>query len=399
MVFYMKDKKILVNVVTPVRGFLKDLFEASEDIINFKYGENLVYEINSKRKLQLATLVKNPLFNYIGLFQVLNTKISGDVAFSYNRFLHCNRPYVLYLENPLAPFHYVLGRNETIISKMKLRKLFADPNLKEIICLSKACESTLRCFYSIPSHIRVNQIYPLVNPKVDVTEEEIKRKSYSDELICLYISADFELKGGQDILEAFKQILDRKIKLIIVTKRDSISEEDLQYINNQKDRIQLLEFNLKKEELQYLYKKANLLLSPSRQDSFPLVTLEAMNYGNVVISTDLYAIKEMVTNEKEGFLVSPKYQIWNEENMPNKEIWNHRSKTIYSSYIDTKIVRFLVEKIEKLNADRMCLDKMAINAFCKAKTGEFSVEYILNKWEVLIEHASDVMEIPYYESD
>jgi len=147
--------------------------------------------------------------------------------------------------------------------------------------------------------------------------------------------------------------------------------------------IELYDFTLSKDELAAIYERANILLNPTRQDSFSLVTLEAMKYGNTVLSSDMYAIKEMIEDGKEGYLTRAKYDIWTSENLPNKKIWNHRKKTIYSSYVDENMVAFLVEKMSLLINDRELLSRLQVNAFIKATTGEFAEEYILDKWNEL----------------
>ncbi len=53
-----------------------------------------------------------------------------------------------------------------------------------------------------------------------------------------------------------------------------------------------------------------IFINPTRQDSFSLVVLEAIKSGNVIISSDLYAIPEMVIDDYNGYLVGPKYRIF-----------------------------------------------------------------------------------------
>ena len=375
---------MLIKFVSKARGFLLDLISNNYDDIAFVYEDAMVYETNSNLKVKLAAIVKQPIFDYLGLFQVLNVSVKEDCVFSYNRFLKSNKPYIMYLENPLAPVHYSINRPNTFISKRKLKDIFEDKNFKAIVGLSKACESTVRKFYDIPANVKVMNIYPYVKIRKNITLEEIEKKAYNDTLKLLYISSDFELKGGQDIIEALKKI-ESDLELTIVTKVDSIANNDRLFINKNSKKIKLFDFNLSKDELATLYMDSNILLNPTRQDSFSLVTLEAMKYGNAVISSDMYAIKEMISDGKEGFLTKAKFDIWTEENLPNRAIWNNRKKTIYSSFVDEHMVNFLCEKINTLNRDRKLLGYMEINAYLKSTSGEFSEEYILSQWKNLFE--------------
>lgn len=376
---------ITVKFVTNARGFLKDLFLTNDYGFKIVYEEKKVYDSNSRLKRCISSLVKNPIFDYIGFFQSIHTQIDEDCALSYNRFIVSNKPYILLIENPLALVHYSINRPKTFLSKKRIKKYLMDTNLKAIIGVSNACTSTLREFYDIPNRIRVMTIYPYVKVRNNISMKSIEERANKKQLNLLYISANFELKGGQDILHTFERLNDKNIKLTIVTRLDSVSESDRVIIDRYVNNITLFDFVLSKDELAKLYASTNILLNPTRQDSSSLVTLEAMKYGNTVLSSDMYAIKEMVEDGKEGFLTKAKYDIWLDNNLPNKKIWNHRKNTIYSSYVDEKMVDFLYEKITLLKNNRDMLADLQKNAYVKANTGKFAEENILGEWKKLFE--------------
>lgn len=378
-----------IYVATKSRGFLFNLFSSEYKDISFTYEDNKLYETNSKTKLFLSRLVKSKFADHLGLIQRVKVKEkSYDVAFSYNRFLRSENDYVIYLENPLALIHYSTYRNKTLLSKYKLRKFLNDPNLKAIICLSKSCYETLNNFYNIPSGVKVEQIYPLIENRNKIDEESIRNKCNQKELNCLYISSNFNLKGGKDILECFKKFKYQgieNIKLKIITKTNSLDEGTLNEIKNNRN-ISLFDFNLNKEELNKIYDSTCILLNPTRQDSFPLVILEAIKSGNVIITTDLYAIPEMVKDNFNGFLTNPRYRFYNYDNMPNESVWNNREETIYSDYIDNNIVEFLFKKIEHLNINRGELERLSLNSFKMSDSEDFNSEIIKQKWNKLLSH-------------
>ncbi|WP_205946315.1 glycosyltransferase family 4 protein [Stecheria intestinalis] len=374
---------IRIKSVTNVRGFIRDLFQEDYNNLKFEYDENRAYETNSKGKVIISNLIKAPIFDLLGIFQVVKTDDTDnvDAFFSYNRFLSSTKPYVIYLENPLAPVHYCINRPNSLFSREKLKKVFADKNLKTIVCLSKACKNTISNFYDIDDHVNVEQIYPLVRTRKKIDESIIKKKSQNKRLKCLYISSEFELKGGEDILKAFGKLDESKFELLIITKRETVREEDLFKINKLAN-VTIREFNLSKDELADVYLESNVLLNPTRQDSFSLVVLEAMKYGNMVLSSDLYAIPEMVIDNKTGFLVNNiRYRFFNENKMPNPSVWNHRKKTIYSSFIDDNVVSFLIDKLNYVEHNREELTRLCLNSFKQSNSGEFNCDYIKNKWE------------------
>lgn len=373
-----------IYVATKARGFLLNLFKGKYDSIEFIFKNNKIYETNSKRKVFLSKLVKSKIADHLGIIQRIKVDDeSSDIIFSYNRFLKSSTDYVIYLENPLALVHYSTNRNNTLISKSKLNKYFNDPNLKSIICLSKACYETVNSFYNIPSRIKIEQIYPLIQVNELINDENIKKRCQRNEITCLYISSNFKLKGGREILQTFNKLKElgiNNVKLSIITQLDSIDSHTNNNIK-QNENISLFDFNFSKEELNKLYNEASIYLNPTRQDSFSLVVLEAMKSGNVILSTDLYAIPEMVQNGYNGFLTKPKFRFFNYDNMPNKEVWNNRENTIYSDYIDTEVVNFLCEKLIYLNNNRVELEKLSLNSLEKSNTNEFKEEFIKEKWE------------------
>ncbi|THF80836.1 glycosyltransferase family 4 protein [Cohnella fermenti] len=372
-----------VYVATKTRGFLSELFDSENSEIEFIYENKKMYETNSRKKMMLSKLIKSKLADQLGVIQRIKVNTnSSDIAFSYNRFLNSNVDYVIYLENPVALVHYSIDRSNTILGSLKLKKYFNDPHLKAIVCLSKACYETLGKYYDIPSRIKITQIYPLVNKNSLTSRGSIKEKCNDERVKCLYISSNFNLKGGREILAAFdklKKIGLDNIKLQIVTKLESVSAGLMLNIQSNKN-ISLFDFRFNKEELSQLYNDSCILLNPTRQDSFSLVVLEAMKSGNVIISTDLYAIPEMVQHNDNGFLTSPKYRFFNYDNMPNKQVWNDRKNTIYLDFIDTSVVEFLTDKLIYLNSDRIALFNMALRSLERSDQHGFNEKYIIKEW-------------------
>lgn len=94
----------------------------------------------------------------------------------------------------------------------------------------------------------------------------------------------------------------RKIQWVIVGAREGLYPESLM------EDIQLMGLQEVKifpetPEIYDFYRLADLLVCTSFEESFPRVILEAMVFGNRIVSTDVNGIAEMLTNTDEAYLV------------------------------------------------------------------------------------------------
>lgn len=368
---------------TELRGFQKHLFKTLEQEYEIKIKKDSFYDKISLKKKLLSKLIRSKIMDFLGVIRVIKITEKNDLIFSYNRFIKNTSPYIINLENPTALYHYSLKRNRTFLGKRKLKKEILNENLKKIVCISKACYETVYPLLGEKEVLnKIIQIYPYIEDK-NLLDIELKNKSLTKKVRCLYISSEFYLKGGKEILEAIKLLKFQDIEFFIVTETQKIKSEDLEEIKADK-RIKLIEFNLNFEELNKLYSLANILLHPTRQDSFALVILEAMKNGLPCIATSLYAIPELIQEGYNGFLIENKYLFFNKDNLPNPNVWNNRKKTIYSYYYDENIVKFLVEKITLYYENRQLLYEHSIASYLRSKNKSFSSEKIKIKWENLI---------------
>lgn len=381
-----------VYVVTKVRGFLTELLKKNFENIDIKYTDKNTYELNTKRKELFARIVRSWVGSILAPISSIKLKSSDyrnfDLLFSYNRLLDCQKPYIIYLENPFALVHYSNKRPYNMFIKKKLKKLFYNDNLKTIVCLSESCYDTLKLVYDIPDSVKVKQIYPYIS---DVTLEKFKcilsEKGKRTSIQCLFVTSNFILKGGNEILCAFNllsSLVSNNIKLKIVTPISKLDEENKNKIEKNNN-IELVDFNLTKAQLNEVYADNDILLNPTRQDSFSLVTLEAMKYGNVILSTDLYAIPEMVHDQENGFIFPPKYRFFDYNKLPNDYVWNHRKKTIQSDFLDEAVVEFLKEKLVYLFENREKMINMSKKSFEIANNGSFSSKKIANEWQMVLQ--------------
>lgn len=386
----LNTEMINVRVVTSNnRGFLKDLFDNCWTDIVFHYGARSIYEKVSKKRVILSRLITLKVFDYLGVFQVIKVRgTEDDIYFSYNRFVASDKPYIIYLENPGALVNYCWNRPKYFLTRKRIHRLMSNRKLRGIICMSKICENTLGNLYQLPDSLKIMQIYPLVSEDKDYGLGEIKTCVYQRIVECLFISARFRWKGGKDIIEVFKVLdaTEASVHLTIITRFEDMIPEDMEQIQLLRN-VTLRDFNLNKEELSEYYKRACLLLHPTRWDSSPLTILEAIKYGCAVLGTDVYAIREMVKNGYNGYLIQPQDKYWSDDGNTDKERSSEVKRRADRGVIDTELVLWMKQKILELVQDRGRLEELCCNAYRYARESEFSESYITEKWDRVLREA------------
>ncbi|MEQ1076365.1 glycosyltransferase [Acinetobacter johnsonii] len=124
-----------------------------------------------------------------------------------------------------------------------------------------------------------------------------------------FIGGKSEIKGFNLIIEAFKKINSKKIKLIIVDNTtslgySSITINDLKGIPN----YELIP-SFKQDEIDLFYQRIDILLYPSLAiESFGLAPREAACRNKLIIATDIGGITEDISQNSNFYLpLSPKF--------------------------------------------------------------------------------------------
>lgn len=383
-------KKMKIHFATPVRGFFQHLFRDPQINANITFPKNSLYEINNWKNRLVKTIVRSYFFDKFGIIKSIKVqKIHCDIYGSFNRFLNADKPYFIYVENPTALYHYRLLRAKSYFGKQRIKKEIESPNLKALICMSKACYSTFEQVCSkIPARVTLAQIYPLVPDNNYISTNKIRTRCNADSVKLLFIAQGlrFTSKGALEVLFAYRRLKQNgfNITLTMVTSFKDANQEAIDLVKKDSSII-LHDFHFSYEEMQKLYASHTLLVIPTSDDSFNLTVLEAMKAGLPVIGSRLYAIPEMVKEGENGFLCNPAYWFFDQANLPNPSVWNNRKKTIYSGKICEEIVKFLYDKIQLLFNDRSLLMKMSLDSYNKSNFPPFSRDFITNQWNKLFD--------------
>lgn len=119
-----------------------------------------------------------------------------------------------------------------------------------------------------------------------------------DKKVILGVASVWEERKGLGVFMELARKLDEKYIMVLVG-----------VTHNQKKKLLSnmigIERTENKEELAEIYSRADIFLNPSKEESFSLVTIEAMACGTPVIVLDSSAVKELVKEETGEVLHEP----------------------------------------------------------------------------------------------
>jgi glycosyltransferase involved in cell wall biosynthesis len=135
----------------------------------------------------------------------------------------------------------------------------------------------------------------VIPPGVDVDEFVAGDRTHELPRI-LFVGGDFERKGGQLLLEVFRQRLRGRAELILVT-RDAVEAEPGITVHH--------DVRANSPELRQLYATSDLFVLPTLADAFSLVLMEALAASMPVVATRVGGIPDIVLEGKTGYLLEP----------------------------------------------------------------------------------------------
>jgi glycosyltransferase involved in cell wall biosynthesis len=189
-----------------------------------------------------------------------------------------------------------------------VKRLLLRENCKKLVFWSQVGMGTLRTYAGIDDK-RLLKKAAVVYPAVRVVPDDLIR--YNDGDVTVLFSGDFFRKGGVNVVDAFEraQRLYPSITLRLCcdermdfnTRNAALREEYLHRIRRN-DRI-LVDRIPRDELVHHVLPRTDIYLLPTYAEAFGFAILEAMAFGIPVISTNHFAIPEMVQHGVSGFLI------------------------------------------------------------------------------------------------
>lgn len=134
-----------------------------------------------------------------------------------------------------------------------------------------------------------------------------KPSSRKDGKFSVVHVGSIEPRKGQDVLiESVLRLPDRYRKDIVVSFVGKTIDEsyfsDIRRFVSKEPNIKFLGL-MPREDIGALMRDADVLISSSREETGPLVVLEAMSAGKAIISTNVGSVEEMIKDGEHGFII------------------------------------------------------------------------------------------------
>ena len=258
--------------------------------------------------------------------------------------------------------------------KKLIERVFASEYCQKIICWTEAGKKTVLANMNWEDFAHKIEVVPLAVRKKDF----VKEYNNKTKIKLLFVGSaniprEFEYKGGKEVLEAFVVLHRKYSNLELVIRSDVPKEIKTKYKGL--DNLRIIEKIIPWKQLEQEFKSADIFLFPSHHTP-GLAILDAMSYELPVITTDVWANPELVTDGKTGFVIrkSEKLQYYVENFIPN---WDYQSGSQFMKAIeivDIKVVEELVGKTSILIENKELRRSMGKTGRGEIETGKFSID-------------------------
>ena len=221
----------------------------------------------------------------------------GRVPFT----LYCDWNFALSMKNQSSSHSSVHGMPPAEAERINQRQTAIYRDAAAIFTISERLRESFIADYGLPAEkvLAVN-----AGPNIPMSSLVAPdRSNRTQKPTILFIGKEFERKGGDTLLQAFQTVRRQlpEARLLIAGPTQ---------LSNAGEGVEFLGFLRKDnpaefERLLAAYRDADVFCLPSRQDPFPTVVREAMFFGLPCVTTDIWAMPEMVVDGETGFTVPP----------------------------------------------------------------------------------------------
>ncbi len=195
------------------------------------------------------------------------------------------------------------------VRRLVIDPLLRAPNLRAIVFWSEAGRRTIDDYGQVKDP-EILQKSLVVYPAVKLPPVNLRRRRTS--VTTLLFSGDFFRKGGAAVVDAFARVrrLHANLELIVCSSQEIDFETRDQLLRSRYLRalqtqpgIRFLGRVPRETLLSTVLPQCDVYLMPSYAEAFGFAVLEAMAYGLPVVTTNHFALPEMVQHDRSGVLI------------------------------------------------------------------------------------------------
>lgn len=149
-----------------------------------------------------------------------------------------------------------------------------------------------------------NKIEVIYNP-IELPTHKVELKSSTTKATIVFVGTISDVKGCGDLFEAGKLLAKKNVDfdMFLYGKMGEFAEN--LKMNEQSYPWFHVTGKIEREKLFSIYCNASVVCFPSWWDNMPMVCLEAMGVGAVVLGSSSGGMNEIIENEKSGYLIKP----------------------------------------------------------------------------------------------
>jgi len=272
------------------------------------------------------------------------------------------KPWVIDMEH----VHSFFGLNPHLI-KNKFLKRFIEKKLESKYCKKVLChcEATRQAFFHFLDCEKFKDKIEVLYPSSHIssfTREPHKK------IRILAIMSIFYGKAGIQVLKVFSKI-QKKYPNVEFWIRADVPEElkKKTKLNNVKYMDYFGNIIPREDLIKDVYTKCDIFFYPTLVDSFGYSLIDAMTTRLPIVSTNLYAIPEIVRNEENGIIVKiPGYELSKEYNQTFP--WD-----LLTGKTEDKFVEDCYNALGRLIQNKQLRERMGKSGFERISKGDLSI--------------------------
>ena len=310
-----------------------------------------------------------PLNLFSGLADPFASRVPHDMLYSSGHVVWRNEPWVVDLE---MASHLAGYRTSHLMRYARiLRSRLESENCRGILVWTDAArESLLRSLKAKDFETKIRVV------RLTVPSGRVSRKTQSGLKKVLFVGStnfpeDFHHKGGKEVLRAFEMISREREDVEFIMR--SVIPPEFSEASKRVRNLTLIQEPIPWDRMEELFATADIFVFPSHQTP-AMVFLDAMSYGLPIVTTDVWANREMVLDGVNGILVDPPEEIRYEDEFRNPLWGERRTAEMISKRTFESVVVQTADAINRLLDDDTLRKRMGEAGREMTTKGAFSVK-------------------------